>query len=583
MKNIFRFTVVLVLLFLLMLPTLVAQDDTDSLSRQQQVNNSSNWILRATFPTSSESRIIDNLNEANTIREDSISLLTSEEFYQGFFNQERNIFFNYETFSYTYQVLTESGEIIGFTDLFAIVSEDDALSNGVKFEELRRNFSLYVFDSTPDNNANVVRSAQGVADNQVVDDNLTIIHPASEQDTAGGPGGPPRKIMVNDLDYSFTFPGLTWSEVDSFKKVAVVILDAPPNLSVFDDGNPRVFMESGTNSSQMLDILRRKFDPDDNSIEPSLHIGEYVRDSGTNVCMRKASSPTDLSTDSSPLGSHGLFIASVVLSIVGEQYEENIIFELVSVFDTDGKGDLATLLKQLTCVNETFDKSVPIIYNMSLHTIVPDACKDALKGDGSDCGELIRLIDDVLADADPGRVTFVAAAGNYTAIDENDNPVERPREAFPAAFHGVIGVGSTSWPNGLGEADISDFSHYAESNDDEGIYVLGEEIVGVYVEANFPVPLVGTGTPTPTPEPNDYGWASWSGTSFSTAIVSGMIARNLISLYPVPIKSPGLCSQDFEFSQLQNDPEACYIPVAQGISTSQVPEVTETPMPNATP
>ena len=100
----------------------------------------------------------------------------------------------------------------------------------------------------------------------------------------------------------------------------------------------------------------------------------------------------------------------------------------------------------------------------------------------------------------------IAAAGN-SGFD---------RRTWPAAFPGVIGVGALG-DDWRGRATFSNFGSWVD------VYAPGRDLINAFA--------TGTYTCHVYPYANDprkfYGMAKWSGTSFSTPIVTGLIASRM--------------------------------------------------------
>ncbi len=127
--------------------------------------------------------------------------------------------------------------------------------------------------------------------------------------------------------------------------------------------------------------------------------------------------------------------------------------------------------------------------------------------------ELLRA---ALEDVDFSRVAVVASAGN--------EPSGEP--TWPAAFPGVIGVGAVdaSEVDGDGQPTLAPFSNHGSWVD---AYASGVDVVGPFLDEGELRHASAADADGGRTE-GFHGWATWSGTSFAAATVSGRIAASAV-------------------------------------------------------
>jgi hypothetical protein len=152
-------------------------------------------------------------------------------------------------------------------------------------------------------------------------------------------------------------------------------------------------------------------------------------------------------------------------------------------------------------------------------------------------------------------VQIVAAAGN----NGEENVAPPPPATYPAALDSVLGVGAMesayqrAWYSNLADVQPYDgvmvyggkgnhivpnqaapdgLKEWSETDSAEGM-------LGVYIGAFPPKPNPQTGEVTALAQASSNGWGRWSGTSFATGVMSGILAHAATGGCAISLKKPG--------------------------------------------
>lgn len=203
--------------------------------------------------------------------------------------------------------------------------------------------------------------------------------------------------------------------------------------------------------------------------------------------------PSDLLAPGTPLGAatgHGTFVAGLILS-----QAPGATIEVRSALDAQGQG---TTWQVAEAIADLARSGVSVI-NLSFA---------GYTADGQPPLVLARAVDRVDAE-----VVVVAAAGNHAGLghEEGEESAELEQYAalpsWPAALDDVLAVGS------LG----SDGSRapFSPSRPWVDLAVRGEDVRSTYIPRSWSEQAV------------EQDWVEWSGTSFSAALVSGVVAAGV--------------------------------------------------------
>ncbi|MSP14829.1 MAG: hypothetical protein EXR62_17945 [Chloroflexi bacterium] len=347
---------------------------------------------------------------------------------------------------------------------------------------------------------------------------------SAEGPPTGGPGGPPEfyGVAMVEQPYFFNLPaGLVprlSTNIDlRGKDVHVAILD-----SLFSDADKTRALTSWPGNPLVSELL---------STANILEV--YPYSAQTEARLRNDM----IQNLPHKMSSHGLFSAGIIHAIA-----PSAKLHLIQILNEKCVGDLLSLVDGFSrlvelmlnnptwkwVVNASFLLDFPIGYLelLGIPNLWPIELLLSLVGESEFISwfDLQGLISKLLGDFVYLRGSMViAAAGN----DGLPGQAARPGPHYPAAADSVLGVGAMAQnPSTPGNPiNPAAYSNIADTPPFEGLTTLGGEvgagILGIYID-DFP-----NGVQNPD------GWCRWFGTSFSTAVASGMTAARLSELGPL--------------------------------------------------
>jgi hypothetical protein len=388
--------------------------------------------------------------------------------------------------------------------------------------------------------------------------------------TPGGTGGPgarpdPYTGPANTTEHNFrqdTLPENLRIQPENGNEgagVVVAVLDTAPTQPL--DAIYERWVELATEKHSLLESLR---DHDALQVEtdPFVDIPSRLIDPNPPGLLQSEDHDYEMSD-------HGLFVAGIIHSLA-----KKAKIHLFQVLNRYGVGDLASIARGLEKVISTYPNG-NLVVNMSLTLEFPleEAHITTEDAQGRELGlqilsqkrpwlvdiicRLINLICMIIEYLFGLRLPgceaswferqalpllsicrsvntlgsdIIAAAGNKRKTGY------RPQALYPAAFPDVLGVGALpKYPNPPPDPNTrlatASYSNFSDSPEGTGIATFGGEpgpyngILGIYLR-EFPAPKDSN---RPATESTN-GWAWWCGTSFATAVMTGMTANTLSNM-----------------------------------------------------
>lgn len=237
---------------------------------------------------------------------------------------------------------------------------------------------------------------------------------------------------------------------------------------------------------------------------------------------------------------HGLAVSGIIRSLA-----PHARIRLIRVLNDYGGGDLYGLYAALTDLEQEVVSGAirRLVINLSL-TIMPDVRRlpyiwfDHRQWPSTQLSGAMR----VLAHIEEGlRLLFeslhaqgiliVAAAGNDSYLPRQQG--QRPRSPrSPARYNSTLSVSSVN--SRLASSQFANAACLPPAN--AGIATFGGDVSGAVDANGLPdaVRILSIAPSFPNGEPNCSGWADWSGTSFSTAMMSALGAHLMAQSWSAP-------------------------------------------------
>jgi hypothetical protein len=353
-------------------------------------------------------------------------------------------------------------------------------------------------------------------------------------------------------------------------QVPVVVLDTVPDWTRARRQATK-FAEKNGQLSEMVDLLAGQNLADWHASALQIRNAEDLRLADPPDGRRRGDEESD----------HGLFIAGLIHGL-----SPRSDVRMRPVLSKYGVGDLHLLLLVLQDIMATKRPEDPLVVNMSLGFLPkmehlpwlwngvqprsnPDFVPDVpvpgerrsmawLAAHRSDVDRTTQLlhggVERLMRYLLENNCLGVAAAGNDS---QQRVSTQRPRfgPRIPARYESVLGVAATTRNPELGAAysNVGDELEFGDhvatfggdiTNSDEP----KDGVIGVFTAPTFPLAAGQTGPKLR----NESGWAAWSGTSFATGLVSGLVAGHW-SLERSKGRNPHAESVLVEFNQLAHD------------------------------